>query len=89
MNSESLIKNLADDISEIQAITTQLAGEHGQYHFVSAGPYEKIETKIEALLNKIVGLKRKYEHSPIKIKGFSITLGASFINSSASVNFEF
>lgn len=89
MTHEISEQELADDLSDIQRLISELAGEDVHKRFVEVGPRIRIEERIKAVIKKILDLKRKYKDSPVKIRGFSITLGAGVINSSASINFEF
>jgi surfactin synthase thioesterase subunit len=89
MRFKNFEQELANDLTTIQVLISELPGKDYQAKFVPAGPFEQVDEKIKELIKKMMKLKERYKDSPVKISGFSVTLGAALINSSVSINFEF
>lgn len=89
MDHKTVQQELAYDLAKLQSLISELAGKESAEEFVAAGPVEQVEKKFKELLELVMKLTEKYKDSPVKIRGFSVTLGALIVNSSASINFEF
>ena len=86
MDRKTFEHELAKDLAEMQSVISELGGKE---EFIAAGFKQRAEKKFKELIELTIKLTGKYKGAPLKMSGFSITLGAVLVNSSATVNFEF
>jgi len=91
VKNEQIIQGLAIDLKAVYQDLDEIKNlelepiKDGKALGIIGDPFEK---KLKDLLTKVQVLREKYADSPIKISGFSITIGAVLINSSAAINFK-
>lgn len=79
------ITSIYTELNEIRNLESEAIGK-GVALTKTGGPFEK---RINKMLAKAQRISDMYSDSPVRISGFSISIGAIIANSSASFNFEF